>query len=369
MSGRPLSELTEDPVTEEKLQKNWRAIQRRRAPEARPDGARRWAMVGGAVAMAAAVALFLTFSGDPAPGPLALADGGAFDHVGEGVTRLADGSRITLFDDARMEVLESSGQRVLLRLAEGRARFEVTPGGPRRWIIEAGARVEVVGTVFSVDRADGRVEVAVERGVVLVRAEELPDGVRRLTAGQQVRVRDARAERTIAQAEVDPTPAPEAELVPAEPEAASEEPAADEAAEPATVVEAEGPAHTPRAPSPARLMARADAARADGDHDLAARWLRQLLERHPRDGRAPMAAVTLGRLELRQLSRPGRAADTFERALRMRLPASLEEDVRALRVEALTRAGRGAAAREAASEYHRRYPNGRWTSEVQRWAP
>ena len=81
-----------------------------------------------------------------------------------------------------------------------------------------------------------------------------------------------------------------------------------------------------------------------------------------------MAAVTLGRLEL-QLQRPGRAVGAFDRALARGLPPSLAEGVRARRVEALARAGRAQEAREAAREYQRRYPGGRWTDEVERWSP
>lgn len=369
-----LRELTRDPVDEARLQDNWRAIQRRRA---RPQKSARPLALAVGIAAAAALALFVLWPRDATPGPLALADGAAFESLAVGETELDDGSRITLFEDAQVSVLESSGQRVILHLESGRARFDITPGGPRRWIVEAGpARVEVVGTVFTVDRDGARVDVGVERGVVLVRAESLPDGVRRLTAGQHVTV----APRMVAAAPPSTATAEALAQAPTEVEdsaSPSAEPAAEgrwgrgESSPPSTdppMAEHQPARPVRRGPTAEALMARADEARLAGQHAEAASALRTLLERYPRDGRASMAAVTLGRLELRQRQRPAAAAQAFARALRMGLPPSLDESVRAQHVEALGRAGRTEAAQEAAAEYHRRYPNGRWTSELQRWA-
>lgn len=116
-------------------------------------------------------------------------------------------------------------------------------------------------------------------------------------------------------------------------------------------------------------MERADIARAQGEHRVAAEWLERILQAHPESAEAAMAAVTLGRLELRRLARPSRAARAFDRALSRGLPPTLAENVRALRVEALMRAGRPDEAARAAADYHRRYPSGRWTVEVERWTP
>ncbi len=380
--SQDLRALTADPVDEARLNRNWRAIDRRRRS---PRTSRRAIAVGAVGLVAAAAALVAFVVGrDASPAPLALASGAPFNALEGRVTELDDGSRITRFDGAEAEVLEASGQRVVLRLVRGRVRFEVTPGGPRRWIVEAGAaRVEVVGTVFSVDRGDDGVAVDVERGVVLVRADELPDGVRRLTAGERVRV--AAPTLTASAGALEP-PGPRGSAVARVEGATAEvgsasasadvEPAPDDLAEleaeaesPPPSTAREAPAAPASGPTARQLMDRADAARAEGDHARAARALRELLASHPEDESARMAAVTLGRLELRQLGQPARAARTFGRALRMGLTRTFDEDVRAQRVEALSRAGDAGAAREAASEYHRRYPDGRWTSEVERWAP
>ena len=82
----------------------------------------------------------------------------------------------------------------------GGVRFEVEPDGPRRWTIETGlATVEVVGTVFEVERAPGAVDVRVERGVVVVRGERVP------TIMREVEREAARADsEAFAQALVEP---------------------------------------------------------------------------------------------------------------------------------------------------------------------
>jgi transmembrane sensor len=345
-----------DVATEERLAAGWEAVRTRR------DAARR-GVPRAPLAMAAAAAALLAIGGawllrpDDAPRALTMADGAVLDGLlGPGVTDLSDASRIAVAEEGRLEVLESSADRVHLRLDEGRARFQVTPNGPRRWRIEAGiAAVEVVGTVFSVDRRDGGVRVEVERGIVLVQSEHLAEGVRRLTAGQIVEV--------------------------ARPTVAVAEPAAEETA-PAPVVEGPGaeveetptPAPSAARPRPRRtetaatLLAAADAARVEGRYADAANRLEALLRRYPSDALAPLAAVTLGRLELQRLGRPGRAAASFERALALGLPHALTQEVEARHVEALARAGRTAEAREAAAAYERAHPSGRALDDVRRWA-
>ena len=57
----------------------------------------------------------------------------------------------------------------------------------------------------------------------------------------------------------------------------------------------------------------------------------------------------------------------FERAIALGLPGGLAEDAYARLVEARSRAGDGAGARAAASEYAQKYPNGSRASTIQRW--
>ena len=100
---------------------------------------------------------------------------------------LSDGSSIRLSPGTHIEPLESSGTTFSAIVTQGRADFEVQPGGPRHWVIECGlATVEVIGTSFSCDREPGRLRLAVQHGVVLVRGERVPNRARRLLAGESL---------------------------------------------------------------------------------------------------------------------------------------------------------------------------------------
>jgi transmembrane sensor len=126
------------------------------------------------------------------PGPLRLADGRALPDEGHAPIRSADfpfllddGSRLDAVRSPSLSVIENEAARFLLQLDRGAVRFEVTPGGPRRWVIETElATVEVVGTVFELDRTDTGLNVRVEHGIVLVRGEQVPGRMRRLSAGE-----------------------------------------------------------------------------------------------------------------------------------------------------------------------------------------
>jgi hypothetical protein len=146
-------------------------------------------------ALAASVALVALVAGwwPGSAGPVLTVDGAEAPAQLEAVAGapvavpLSDGSRLTLQPGARLEVLENSGREFTTALRRGRTRFDVRPGGPRRWKVECGpVAVEVVGTQFTVERGTGTVTVEVEHGVVLVRGEGVPDHVRRLTAGERL---------------------------------------------------------------------------------------------------------------------------------------------------------------------------------------
>lgn len=121
-----------------------------------------------------------------------------------------------------------------------------------------------------------------------------------------------------------------------------------------------------RAASSEDLFVLADVARLSGHPERARAPLARLLELYPRDARAPLAAATLGRIEL-DLGQPSRAARAFERALGLGAPLALEEDLRARLVESWVRAGDLEAARSAGDAYRRRFPDGRRKAEVERW--
>ncbi len=114
------------------------------------------------------------------------------------------------------------------------------------------------------------------------------------------------------------------------------------------------------------MLALADVARLSGHPREAVEPLRRVARSG--DGRAPLAAFTLGRVELGELGNPASAAASFELALRLGLPAGLREVAHARLVEAHARAGHVAEARRWAGAYAQSFPNGRHAAAVQRWA-
>ena len=94
-----------------------------------------------------------------------------------------------------------------------------------------------------------------------------------------------------------------------------------------------------------------------------------VVQDHPSDARAAVAAFTLGRLELDTLGEARPAATAFARAIALGLPGGLVEDAYARLVEAHARGGDPEAARAAASDYERRYPGGTRSSTMRRWVP
>jgi transmembrane sensor len=121
-----------------------------------------------------------------------------------------------------------------------------------------------------------------------------------------------------------------------------------------------------RSSSAADLLELADVARLSGHPAEAVSPLERVLREHAGDPAAPLAAFALGRLQLDALGRPDRAAEALERALALGVARSLEDDVRARLVEALARSGRRDAMRAAATEYLRRFPDGRRAAAVRR---
>jgi len=339
----------------------------------------------------------VSFRGDA--GPLRLADGGAVVAVtaaaGGQVVAMADGSRIELGAGASFEPLESTGTSFIGSLQRGSAGFEVHPGGPRRWQIECGlATVEVVGTHFSCDRAPGRLRVAVQRGVVLVRGERVPDRARRLAAGESLELTDPTAPEAAnaAPAAIEGSGGSTPAVVAQDPEdqRANEQPAEAPAAGPAAAARGtvrtgawrelardgrhteacaalgtQGIRRETRRLGVTDLLALADVARLSGHPAEAVAPLQRILREFSDDAQAPLAAFALGRLELDGLHRPTRAAAALERALALGVPRSLREDVRARLVEAYAAAGQRAAARAAADAYGREFPNGRYATRIE----
>jgi hypothetical protein len=112
-------------------------------------------------------------------------------------------------------------------------------------------------------------------------------------------------------------------------------------------------------------LKRADRARAEGKALEAVPILESCEERGGTQG--ALAAFTLGRILLDDLSEPARAADAFERALAMPLPVELVESALARIVEARHRSGEKERARADGESYLERYPDGQYRSRVLEW--
>jgi transmembrane sensor len=258
--------------------------------------------------------------------------------------QLDDGSSVTLSERAELEVVSNDDGRFVTKLARGRARFDVKPGGPRQWSIETSlATVEVVGTAFDVDDASGQVTVRVDRGVVLVRGERVPGRIVRLVAGQELVLH---ADPALHSAAV-PAPAPPAVAPPLPPLPAVAPP-------PAAVVTPAGEPRPGRALAAA--LAESDELRAHGRARDAAELLARAIAEHPDDAGVGVAAFSLGRLYLEVLGEPGLAADAFARVLRAGRPRGLLEDAHARRTEALISAGRRDEAARALAQLEAAFP-------------
>jgi len=324
------------------------------------------AMASG-LGLAAAAALGLVYLvPDDAPGPVALAEGhalpGALGSLEDpSVYDLDDGSRILLAPHTEAQIVANDDAEVRTRIDHGGVTFDVHPHGPRRWIVDAGdARVEVLGTRFTVIRRGAGALVRVERGRVEVHHPSL-DRVAVLTAGQSLEVGErgpahdptaeaARAARSPAPAEPAPAPASPSAAWRARAERGDFEGAY-------RLLGPRGLRARARAAGPAELMLLADVARRAGHPEEAMAVYTRLVSRAPADVRAPVAAFSLGRLQL--AGAPADAADSFAFVRGHDAGAALREDATALEARARARAGQGARARALAREYLERFPAGR----------
>jgi transmembrane sensor len=340
------------------LDQLWTRIGARRAR----GPARAWLQIGsfaGALGAAFVLAALTVLYLVPRPhtrvaeGPLLRASGelvGVLDTSGSDAAldvALSDGSRIRVERGARLVPERSDGRQFRAAVQQGTVVFDVKPGGPRRWTIDASdTRVLVVGTRFSVTRDDARVTVSVDRGKVEVRGARVPQGVQALGAGERLVI-------------VPPPAAADA----AQPETSA--PAPVEAPERPTHAERQTAAGAEQ--SPDLLLKAADLARAAGDYRRAARSLQRFLAAYPADPQAAIVALTLGRIQLEHLAAPKAAVASFARADRLGLPDAVAEEGAARLVEAYAKAGDKQKARAAAARYARRFPDGARSESVAAW--
>lgn len=305
-----------------------------------PRGARsrsaRFATAAVALGMAAASVLVFRHptsrmarnAEDFALGPLRLQGGAAvgdacFAASGRSTVVLDDGSSLLLVASPKLRVLANDAQQFAVEQRAGVVHYKVTPGGPRHWSIAAPlARIEVVGTEFTVDVSDAQLTVNVDHGIVRVLGERVPGFERRLTAGDSlvVRVNDTDAKPNSAPAlprlaDGAPKSAPHTSVV--------NDDAPDDAQAATFLLRARAD----------ELWALADVSRHAGRPGDAVPALERLVRVYPGDSRAPLAAFTLGRIYQDSLHAAPDAERSFVQALQLGLPPNLVQDARVHLVE------------------------------------
>ncbi len=415
----PLGDLLDDAPSERVVRRIWQQIDRGQGKRAFPD-------LGFAVAAALSVVVVVVFSLFlRGPGPLEGTEGeipaALVAESGRRSLALSDGSAIILEPEGRLEVLGNDDRTFVTALRAGQATFEVEPGGPRRWVVEAGlVSVEVVGTAFRVERSPTSVRVEVLRGVVIVRGD-VAGGEQRLTRGQSITVSEppagdgAAGERASTQPAKD-APASERSEAPrvtlseledvVDPWGEEEDAKAARSATPSTGTrpppsprDFSAPAPSEWAPSPTpappatdesleqlpsdeedelqlddvenpllaldpvdEALQAADEARRAGDVAAATRLYEQAMRlASPSDSRRGLAALSFARTS----SSPVQVARVLRSGLPS-MPPSLREAALARLIEAEAAAGDEVQAHFHAREYLRLYPNGPRADSVRR---
>jgi transmembrane sensor len=315
---------------------------------------------------------------------------------------LADGSTATFESgDAAVRVRTASAGLVIVELTRGRVRFDVVPRHERRFRVMTGAvEIEVLGTIFTVDRAAAgdpgaaspqraeTVAVTVQRGLVRVTGggagRRLAAGESALFDGGGARAPGAPAEaraprpRRVAVASAPALRAAVAPEQPPAPGADASPPAPPSLPPPPQARSAPAAVEPPRFTSTqtgagpggasgdvaGALLKTAETARLAGQPAQAASALRTIVDKLPRDPRAPYAAFMMGRLLLDDLDRPHEAADAFATVRRLEPSTPLAEDALAREIAAWSRAGQPALARERAKLFLSRFPDSARTDEV-----
>lgn len=349
---QPLGQHLEPALSPARLARNRAAIEGRLA-----QGRGRWValtLLGGG--LAAAAALWMMW---PASHLEVARVGATVWPVSEGarVAAAAEATTVTL-DDGSVVALQPhtsvrgaarSDHDLALEIEHGEAHFDVAHDPTRSFRVVSGdVEVRVIGTAFTVAREGGRVRVVVDRGRVEVRRG---DDVTVLGPGDEWG-----GEETVSAA------APTSdETIEPEPVVAATTPptrrAREERRDEAETDEA-------RAEDAMALFSAAQAARRGGRPDHAAALFAELVEQHPDDPRAGLAAFELGRIRLDVMHDTRGSIEALERALALAPRGGFREDALARLVVLYDRTGAHARCREARSRYLADHPDGVHVTEV-----
>lgn len=236
------------------------------------------------------------------------------------------------------------------------------PEGHHFGVLSARGRARVTGTVFSVSTADERTIVRVHEGSVEVSSPGSQAAA--LAVGREVDlglaaerpIRSEDRERELALVGV--TLPRHGETAPSAPTAATATTEASSAATApsASVTPAEPQGQPVKPATAAEMLAKARAARAQGNPKEAAEGYRRLMSVHPKSAEAHAALLSLAELQLGPLGDPGGALKSYDAYLRGG-GGAVAQEARYGRILALRRLGRSAEERAAIDEFVKAYPN------------
>jgi transmembrane sensor len=350
----------------------WNALTRRHGAERSRRGAR---IGAGVLAAAAAVALALIglrVFGPDAPRP---ASPTAASESGVERIELGADTEARLERGARLDTLERSGERVVVALRAGTARFHVRHEPGRLFRVEVGdVAVEDLGTVFVVEHVGSSARVAVTEGSVAVTFSEAGRPRRITLESGQTGVYAFSTPKAEARELAAPPADAAVPLATEPPGAASATPQPSTDWRELARAGKHRRAYELLAPTGFRevrddagdLLLGSDVARLSRHPAESVTLLRKLIARHERDPRAPSAAFTLGWLLMNELGRPREAAAAFAKAEALAPRGNLAEDAVARSVEAWHRAGEEARAKAEVERYGKLYPQGRHRAMLQR---
>lgn len=293
--------------------------------------------------------------------------GSAPVEVAPRVFPLAGRSRLVVMPGAELLAVSDDPEVAAFELVRGAVTFEVQPAPPRRFTVDCGLAVlELVGARLSIARDEGRLLVEVAEGTAEVTGPLVPDGSRLLRGGQSLVIAAPPGERADPGSGRSLRARVEATLRVARDDlGARADRAARSGGGPTESSAPAGAAPEKQEPRGASdLLALSDQARLAGDRRGAAELLEELLEAHPADPSAPVAAFTLATLYLDELDEPARAAAVFERAIAAKLPGALREDALARWATALARSGEHGRAESVARRYLADHPSGHHAEEM-----
>jgi transmembrane sensor len=304
---------------------------------------------------------------------------------------VASSGEVQIHGSSDVRTVRLDAHETVLELRSGAARFSAEKQVGRRLRVLVGAvRIEVVGTVFVVERRAAGVRVNVEEGRVQV---FVGDVLQRVVSAEETVVFDlANVEASSTAEAVPPSSSTE---VGAEAEVVMDPGLADAprlppAKSPSKKRRGKGLSPAPKEwralaavgefqdawdamqrekpkDEPEDLLRAADVARRSGHPKEAVAPLERVISAFARDARAPLAAFTLGRVLLEDLSAPGPAAQAFAKAQVLAPSGPLALSALAREVEARAKANDFERARECARAYLDRAPDGPHARSVKEW--